>query len=297
MRSGEPHKPGGAEDIAHGLANRSRIASSIAAWKRRTARRHQPELLRTDRGSEFSIRPLGKWRATEGWEKATRGGSEVAPPLLLAGPRNLAPAIGARLDLQHAGKLSVSPGPLLPSLAATPSRLQVGRPAATVHMAFTPGAGHAAACHHGRVSAIDSAIRHLVYLELAAGRRAPTAGDLAAAVGLAPAEIQAALARLANEHMLVLDASGGVRMALPFSNVETAYSVEAGATAWWANCAWDAVALVRLLGLDDACIVDRGGPGRAARTLGVVHGSLAERDGVITSPLPARRWWEDIVYT
>ncbi len=149
----------------------------------------------------------------------------------------------------------------------------------------------------GRMFALDAAVRYDVYLELASGRRAPEVAALAAATGGAPADVRAALARLAAAHMLVLDGSGAVRMALPFSNVETAYAVEAGGSSFWANCAWDAIAIVRLLRLDEARVVDRGGRGRSARTLSVTRGSLVERDGVITIPLPARRWWEDIVFT
>jgi alkylmercury lyase-like protein len=86
-------------------------------------------------------------------------------------------------------------------------------------------------------------------------------------------------------------------MALPFSNVETAYRVEAGERAWSANCAWDALAIPRLLRLADARIVDRGGPDRPGAVRSVARGELVERDGVVSFPLPARRWWDDIVFT
>jgi hypothetical protein len=86
-------------------------------------------------------------------------------------------------------------------------------------------------------------------------------------------------------------------MAAPFSNVKTAYSVEADEQSWDANCAWDALSVVRLLRLREARIVDKGGPGREGRVLTVRAGSLVERDGVVSSGVPAFSWWDDIVFT
>ena len=86
-------------------------------------------------------------------------------------------------------------------------------------------------------------------------------------------------------------------MASPFSSVPTAYRVERQGTSWDANCAWDALALTRLLHLREARIVDRGGNEREGRILNVVVGELVEKDGVISIPRPAWRWWEDIVFT
>jgi hypothetical protein len=63
------------------------------------------------------------------------------------------------------------------------------------------------------------------------------------------------------------------------------------------NCAWDALAIVRLLDLDDARVLEHGGRARESRVLRIAAGELRERDGVVSFPLPAQRWWEDIVFT
>jgi hypothetical protein len=145
---------------------------------------------------------------------------------------------------------------------------------------------------------LDQRIRHRVYSALAQGAPAPSAASLAATFGVPAPEARGALERLDAAHLLVLDAeTREVRMALPFSNVPTAYRVEAKGTSWNANCAWDALALTRLLHLRDARVVDEGGDGREGRVLNVVEGELVERDGVISAPRPAWRWWEDIVFT
>jgi len=144
----------------------------------------------------------------------------------------------------------------------------------------------------------DQRIRHHVYSALARGAHAPTAASLAATLGVPVGAARDSLERLHAARALVLDArTREVRMASPFSNISTAYRVEGQGSSWNANCAWDALAIVRLLHLQDARIIDDGGHGRERRVLTVVDGDLVERDGVISSPRPAWRWWEDIVFT
>jgi Alkylmercury lyase len=110
--------------------------------------------------------------------------------------------------------------------------------------------------------------------------------------------VREGLERLHAAHALVLDqVTREVRMALPFSNVPTPYRLESHGRSWNANCAWDAIALARLLDLRRAVLVDAGGAGRPGRALGVADGRPVERDGVISLPRPAWRWWDDIVFT
>ena len=107
--------------------------------------------------------------------------------------------------------------------------------------------------YHGLMAAspdLDRVVRHRVYSALAAAERAPNAAALALSLRVEVADVRAALERLHAAHALVLDAATReVRMALPFSNGTTSYRVESGDRAWDANCAWDALALVRLLDL------------------------------------------------
>jgi hypothetical protein len=145
---------------------------------------------------------------------------------------------------------------------------------------------------------LDPLVRHQVYSALAASERAPSVSLLSQVLGVDVAAVRAALERLHADHALVRD--GGtreVRMALPFSNVPTAYRVESAGRTWDANCAWDALGLVRLLGLRDAQVVDAGSPGRESRKLTVAEGQLVERDGVISFARPAWQWWDDIGFS
>jgi len=145
---------------------------------------------------------------------------------------------------------------------------------------------------------LDQEVRYQIYSVLAQGARVPETSSLATTLGVGVAEVREGLERLHAAHALVLDAeTREVRMALPFSNTRTAYRVEAGGRSWNANCAWDSLAIVRLLGLQGARIIDQGAPGREGRELAVAGGSLVERDGVISLPRPAWQWWDDIVFT
>lgn len=141
----------------------------------------------------------------------------------------------------------------------------------------------------------DLRFRHEIYRSFAGTGRAPRPDQLEAWAGGAD-ESRAALGRLHAAHAVVLDEDGEIRMALPFSAVPTGHVVTSGARRWWANCAWDALAIPATLGIDaeiDATWLDTGRP----VGLAVVDGEPTTTDGFVHVQIPARRWWEDIVET
>jgi SAM-dependent methyltransferase len=124
----------------------------------------------------------------------------------------------------------------------------------------------------------DLRFRNQIYRTFAETGLAPSLAMLAEWAGGTDAA-DAALRRLHDGHALVLDESGGIRMALPFSAVPTDHRVVAGGRTWWANCAWDALAIPAALGVDatiEAPWFDAGGAvdlairdGRPTTTVGV----------------------------
>ncbi len=137
--------------------------------------------------------------------------------------------------------------------------------------------------------------RHEIYRSFARTGRAPRPGHLAAWAGSAD-EARAALERLHDAHAVVLDGKGEIRMALPFSAVPTEHVVTSGPRRWWANCAWDALAIPAALSIDaeiDATWLDTGRPVELA----VVDGMPTSTEGFVHVQIPARRWWDDIVET
>jgi hypothetical protein len=142
-------------------------------------------------------------------------------------------------------------------------------------------------------------LRFIVYRHFVETGSAPTRRTLNEFVG--DLETTDRLLRELHErHMLVLDdrptRRGEIRMALPFAAAPTNFRVTTDQGAWWANCAWDSLAILAALHSD----------GRVQSTwsdtdepveLTVAHGQLADTEGYISFPLPASQWWDDIVFT
>lgn len=139
----------------------------------------------------------------------------------------------------------------------------------------------------------------MVYRHFVTVGVAPTRDELARRVGGIEV-VDALLRELHDRHMLVLDdrpeREGEIRMALPFASEPTKWRVTAESGAWWANCAWDSLAILAALHSDgqiDSTWSDTGEPAH----LSVTDGQLDQTDGYISFPLPAVRWWDDIVFT
>lgn len=142
-------------------------------------------------------------------------------------------------------------------------------------------------------------LRLIVYRHLIETGGAPTRLHLADSVGDLDT-VDQLLRQLHDRHMLVLDdrpgRSGEIRMALPFATEPTKWRVATQQGSWWANCAWDSLAILAALESDgqiDATWSDTGSPVH----LDVSDGRLDDVDGYVCFPLPASQWWDDIVFT
>jgi hypothetical protein len=125
----------------------------------------------------------------------------------------------------------------------------------------------------------------------------PTLAELGGIAGAAPDALRAALASLAAARVFVLQPSSGeILMAPPFSAVPTSFAVRTRLHHSYANCAWDALGVSVMLRERSEILSACGCCGEAmsirTRTDGAPLG-----DGVIHFAVPARRWWEDIVFT
>jgi len=104
------------------------------------------------------------------------------------------------------------------------------------------------------------------------------------------------LAEMHDRHLVVLNEMGALRMMMPFAATPTGHRVQSADTSWWANCAWDSLAIPITLGVDveiDANWIDTGLP----VDLAVREGELNSTEGFIEWRTPARQWWDDIVET
>jgi hypothetical protein len=135
----------------------------------------------------------------------------------------------------------------------------------------------------------DRALRNRIYAFLVEHGRAPTLDEAGGD--------ERALRRLHDEHALVLEADGSsIRMLNPFSAVPTSFRVQAGGREWFANCVWDAFGIPAALGVDGHVSAQCADCGEAVE-VDVVDGRAEPADFVAHFLVPARSWWDDIVFT
>jgi hypothetical protein len=109
-------------------------------------------------------------------------------------------------------------------------------------------------------------------------------------------QTRAALDRLCQTHAFVLEENGELWRAAPFSAVPTAFPVRIGKKSWFANCIWDALGIPAMLHKD--AIVDAScGCCNTQMVLEVKRGRLLQKEGLIHIAVPARNWYNDVVFT
>ena len=105
---------------------------------------------------------------------------------------------------------------------------------------------------------------------------------------------------LAREKWIVLDDAGQLRMAHPFSAAPTDFVVTAGERRWYANCAWDALAVMAMLrsAVPGTLVFDThcGGSGQPMR-IEVNGDGPAASEARLHFAVPIRDWWKDIAFT
>jgi Alkylmercury lyase len=143
---------------------------------------------------------------------------------------------------------------------------------------------------------LDAHLRQFIYRHFIREGRAPTVVEMAAALHSPVRKVKAALERLAKTHAFVLQETGELWRAAPFSAVPTAFPVRSGKRAWYGNCIWDALGIPAMLHqnarIDASC-----GCCNYEMTLHVEEGRLLGPKGIVHIAVPARHWYDDIVFT
>jgi hypothetical protein len=143
----------------------------------------------------------------------------------------------------------------------------------------------------------DVVVKVETYRRTAETGHPPVAGEVAQRLGVASDEVREAFARLAARRLLVLEPDGAtIRMAPPFSGVPTQHRVRVEGLEYFANCAWDALAIPAALhreGKVESRCEQSGAPLRLCVGLDGPEPS----DWLFHCEVPAARWWQDIVYT
>lgn len=136
----------------------------------------------------------------------------------------------------------------------------------------------------------DRAVRAQIYSLFAGGADRVDVSIVAKAGGWGESEAALSFQRLADEHRIALIEDGSrVWMAHPFSGVPTSYRAVSGERSWFANCAWDSLAILSMLGDGEA--VGEGG------LVWKVRQGVVAPDGLVRLVVPARHFWDDIGFT
>jgi hypothetical protein len=146
----------------------------------------------------------------------------------------------------------------------------------------------------------DLAIRNATYRRFVELGRGPTIDEVATAAGQGSEAVAAAWRRLHDAHAVVLADPAAptpvLRMANPFSAVETPHRVNAAGRSWFANCGWDAFGVGVVL-RSDSTIHTTCPDCREPLEIEVRDYRPADPSPVWHVLVPARDWWADIGFT
>jgi hypothetical protein len=138
-------------------------------------------------------------------------------------------------------------------------------------------------------------VRHHVISTLRDTAAAPGVAEIAAALEIPPAVVAGSLRSLASQHRVVLrPGSESIWMVHPFSGIATDYVVHAKGRRWHANCVWDGLAILGLVG--DGRVETHSPHSGAPVRLDVDDGRVTG-DAIVHFLVPARRFWDDIGFT
>jgi len=139
---------------------------------------------------------------------------------------------------------------------------------------------------------MDLELRRRTYAHMVETGHAPRADELGDRD-----EVVAGWRELHDAHALVLNpATDEIRMLNPFSAVPSAFRVHARDRWWYANCAWDAVGVCACLHSDgriETSCADCGEP----IAIEIRNGKPDDESLLFHVLVPARHWWDDIVFT
>ncbi len=144
----------------------------------------------------------------------------------------------------------------------------------------------------------DSRVRLTIYEEIIRTGAMPRLDSLAGKLKASVKEVHSSCERLYAAHtgIVPLAEGGELLFAAPFCAVPTPFQVEAQGRSWFAPCGWDAFGVVVVLG-GTGIIRTRCACCEEGIIVRVENHVLQDRDGWMNLVVPAKRFWEDIVFT
>ncbi len=144
----------------------------------------------------------------------------------------------------------------------------------------------------------DTKVKLHIYETIAETTCPPSSAEVAGALGRPVDKVEAAFESLAKKRLLVLEPGdrSRIRMAPPFSGVETAFRVIVDDKSYYANCVWDALGVVAALGRDGEVEASDAFTGDWM-SLRIIDGEPEPQECAIHYAVPAALWWDDITFT
>jgi hypothetical protein len=143
---------------------------------------------------------------------------------------------------------------------------------------------------------LERDVRAAVYAAFRDTGEAPSADALAATLGQSRQAVLDALGALHAAHALVLRPGGAsLWMAHPFSGVPTDFLVTIAGRRLFANCVWDGLSIIALLGGTGR--LDTHSPATGEPLVFEVVDGRVTGEGIAHFLVPAARFWDDIGFT
>ena len=143
----------------------------------------------------------------------------------------------------------------------------------------------------------DFPVRKYIYDHFLRTGTAPTIATAAAELSRTETQMREALASISATGAITLDRdTGEIWRAAPFCAVPTGFAVECGGRRLWGTCAWDALGVPAMLH-EQATITASCGCCNQQMTISAGPQGLSGDSGVIHIAVPAREWYDDIVFT
>jgi hypothetical protein len=143
-----------------------------------------------------------------------------------------------------------------------------------------------------------TSVKLAIYDTFATTSHAPTVSGIARQLNAAIEDDQSAFDELHKQRLLVPEPGDPtrIRMAPPFSGVETPFRVTVRDKLYYAPCAWDSLGIPAALHADGVIQTTDGHTGEPIMLV-VRNGAPVPEPCVIHIAVPAAHWWDDIIYT
>jgi hypothetical protein len=140
-------------------------------------------------------------------------------------------------------------------------------------------------------------VRHFVYDHFADTTHPPSVEETAKHFNIGLEEAGTLYKELHNRHAFFLEQDTlNIRMANPFSGVQTDFKVHANGKTYFANCAWDMLGIPAAL-QSDAVIEAVCTESNEVVRLDIRDGKVSNSDLLVHFPLSFARWYDDLVFT